>query len=216
MPYISLKFVAVAIMIASANAFPASHNYPKRKNVERPDVAGLDHCPGRSIGDADRCTFEQQSQLPDRVVWFQFGDAVTNCDSGPDAPDITTKVTSTHTTTETWEHSDGVEFDFFGAKIGGEGGWEESTEKRESQSLEITVPAGKQKVAVVGVNHQQTQGRIRINYGDPSGEPGSNDFHFIYFQNGIVSTQPTDDPPVYDSKEFDCGQPIVIDSNGNQ
>jgi len=79
----------------------------------------------------------------------------------------------------------------------------------------MTVPAGKQKVAVVGVNHKESQGRIRINYGDPSGEPGSNDFHFIYFQNDIISTQPKGDPPVYDTREFNCGEDIVIDPKGN-
>ncbi|THU76105.1 hypothetical protein K435DRAFT_974570 [Dendrothele bispora CBS 962.96] len=208
------SFVFGAAMIYAVAAFPNSRSLQRRKNVERPNVAGLDHCPGRSIGDADACTFEQQSELPDRVKWFQFGQAVENCDN-PNAPDITSTISTSHTTTETWEHTDGVEFDFLGVKIGGEGGWAESTEKTQSQSLEITVPAGKQKVAVVGVNHKETQGRIRINYGDPSGEPGSNDFHFIYFQNDIISTQPKDDPPVYDSREFDCGEPIVIDASGN-
>ncbi|KAK7453200.1 hypothetical protein VKT23_011881 [Stygiomarasmius scandens] len=211
----NLSFFIIALMLSAASAFPSSRNLQRRKNVERPNVASLDHCPGRSIGDADRCTFEQQSTLPDRVKWFQFGQAVTNCDNGPDADDIVSTVETSHTTTETWEHTDGVEFDFFGVKIGGEGGWEESSSTTESQSIEMTVPAGKQKVAVVGVNHKESQGRIRINYGDPSGEPGSNDFHFIYFQNDIISTQPKGDPPVYDTREFNCGEDIVIDPNGN-
>ncbi|ESK89012.1 hypothetical protein Moror_13131 [Moniliophthora roreri MCA 2997] len=196
------SFVALAAVITVASAAPST--LEARKNVDRPDPTNLDHCPGRPIGDADACTFEKQSDLPDRRRWFRLGDPVANCDD-PNAPDLSTQVGGERTTTETWTHTNKAEINLFGIKIGGEGGWEESSSKTERQLITVTIPKGKQRVVVAGVNHKESQGRIRLNYGDPTGEPGKNDYHYIWYQNDIVSSQPTDDVE-YDSKEINCGE----------
>ncbi|KAJ8089293.1 hypothetical protein PM082_014541 [Marasmius tenuissimus] len=204
------SFVAFAAILTSASAAPSTR-LRARKNVDRPDPAGLDHCPGRPLGEADRCTFEQQAVLPDRRRWFPMGIPVTNCDNGPDAPNITTEVERSVTREETWEHTTSVEIDLLGIKIGGEAGWSESKAQTASEKLSVTVPAGKQRVAVVGINHKETKGRIRVNYGDPTGEPGKNDYHFIYFNNDIVSSQPTDDFQ-FDAKEINCGETLDLNN----
>ncbi|KAK1222205.1 hypothetical protein PQX77_014959 [Marasmius sp. AFHP31] len=111
----STFFVALAIVLASVSAVPSE--LQARKNVDRPDPAGLDHCPGRPTGDADACTFEKQGDLPDRRKWFQLGTPVANCDD-PNAPDITTDVGGETTRTQTWEHTDKAEINLAGIKIG--------------------------------------------------------------------------------------------------
>ncbi|KAK7062744.1 hypothetical protein VNI00_000232 [Paramarasmius palmivorus] len=196
-----LSFVTLATAATFASA---ASRFAARKNVDRPDPANLDHCPGRPLGEADKCTFEKQEDLPDRRVWFQLGAPVANCDD-PDAPDLSTTVGGERTVTETWEHSNSVGIDLFGIKIGGEGGWSESQSQTQRQSITVTIPNGKQRVALVGVNHIESRGRIRLNYGDPTGPPGANDYHFIWFQNDIVSSQPTDDVE-FDSAEINCGE----------
>ncbi|KAJ8093557.1 hypothetical protein PM082_020415 [Marasmius tenuissimus] len=203
------SFVAFAALLSAASAAPSTP-LRARKNVDRPDPAGLDHCPGRPIGDADRCTFEKQGDLPDRRVWSQLGTPVANCDN-PGAPDLSTQVGGEFTKTETWEHSNSVGIDLFGIKIGGEGGWSESTAQTARQLITVTVPAGKQRVALVGINHKESKGRMRLNYGDPTGEPGKNDYHFIWFNNDIISSQPTDDFE-FDAKEINCGEVLDVAS----
>jgi hypothetical protein len=145
-----------------------------------------------------------QSDLPDVRRWFIVGSPVANCEE-PNAPTISTEVGGEHTTTETWEHTNKAEIDLFGIKIGGEGGWSEASSTTERQSITVDIPYGKQAAVVAGVNHKESQGRIRINYGDPSGEPGADDYHYIWYVNDIVSSQPTDDVE-YDSKFINCGE----------
>ncbi|KAK7444344.1 hypothetical protein VKT23_015356 [Stygiomarasmius scandens] len=198
----SIAILAAAITAVTAS--PAGTRLEARKNVDRPDPSGLDHCPGRPTGDADACTFEKQSDLPDRRRWFILGDPVANCDN-PDAPDLSTMVGGERTTTQTWEHTNSVEINLFGIKIGGESGWSEAQSQTERQLITLTIPAGKQKAVVAGVLHKESQGRIRLNYGDPSGEPGANDYHYIWYNNDIVSSQPTNDVE-YDAKEINCGE----------
>ncbi|KAJ8093538.1 hypothetical protein PM082_020396 [Marasmius tenuissimus] len=183
------SFVALAVAVAAVSAAPSEVHLQARKNVDRPDPAGLDHCPGRPTGDADACTFEKQA-----------------C-----APDITTDVGGEVTRTDTWEHTDKAEINLFGIKIGGEGGWSQSTSTTVRQMISVTVPAGKQRVAVVGINHKESQGRIRLNYGDPTGEAGKNDYHLIWYANDLVSSQPTDDQE-FDAKEINCGETLDLNN----
>ncbi|KAL0070473.1 hypothetical protein AAF712_002305 [Marasmius tenuissimus] len=204
------SFVALAVAVAAVSAAPSEVHLQARKNVDRPDPAGLDHCPGRPTGDADACTFEKQGDLPDRRRWFQLGTPVANCDN-PGAPDITTDVGGEITRTDTWEHTDKAEINLAGIKIGGEGGWSESKSTTVRQMISVTVPAGKQRVAVVGINHKESNGRIRINYGDPTGEAGKNDYHYIWYANDLVSSQPTDDQE-YDAKEINCGETLDLNN----
>ncbi|KAK7033578.1 hypothetical protein VNI00_012805 [Paramarasmius palmivorus] len=198
------SFVALALGIAAVSAAPSGQQLEARKNVDRPDPTNLDHCPGRPIGDADRCTFEKQKDLPDRRRWFILGDPVANCDE-PNAPDIETQVGGERTTTETWTHTNKAEINLAGIKIGGEGGWEKSESKTERQLITVKIPSGKQRAVVAGVNHKESEGRVRLNYGDPTGEPGKEDYHYLWYNNGIVSSQPTDDVE-YDSVEIACGE----------
>ncbi|KAG7096691.1 hypothetical protein E1B28_004105 [Marasmius oreades] len=200
------SFVALASVLAVASAAPSE--LQARKNVDRPDPANLDHCPGRPTGDADACTFEKQGDLPNRRIWFQLGTPVANCDN-PNAPSLSTDVGGEKTVTETWEHTDKAEIDLFGIKIGGEGSWSQATSQTERQSITVEIPAGKQRVAVVGVDHKESSGRIRINYGDPSGESGKNNYHYVWYANGIVSSQPTDDVE-FDAREINCGESLDV------
>ncbi|KAJ8093453.1 hypothetical protein PM082_020310 [Marasmius tenuissimus] len=188
------SFVAFAAAVAAVSAAPSELH--ARKNVDRPNPSGLDHCPGRDPGDADRCTFEKQ--------------AIANCDN-KNAPDITTDVGGEVTRTDTWEHTDKAEINLFGIKIGGEGGWSESKSTTARQLISVTVPAGKQRVAVVGINHKESKGRIRLNYGDPTGEAGKNDYHYIWYANDLVSSQPTDDQE-FDAKEINCGETLDLNN----
>ncbi|KAJ8089336.1 hypothetical protein PM082_014584 [Marasmius tenuissimus] len=128
------SFDPFAAALASVSGAP-SPSLQARKNVDRPDPAGLDHCPGRPLGEADRCTFGQEAVLPDRVRWFAMGIPVTNCDNGLDAPSITTEVESSVTREETWEHTTSAEIDLLGIKIGGESGWSTSQAQTASEKL---------------------------------------------------------------------------------
>ncbi|KAK1229333.1 hypothetical protein PQX77_007622 [Marasmius sp. AFHP31] len=210
------SFVVLAAAVAAVSAAPSELH--ARKNVDRPNPSGLDHCPGRDPGDADRCTFEKQASpispapgdLPDRRRWFQLGTPVANCDN-KNAPDITTDVGGEVTRTDTWEHTDKAEINLAGIKIGGEGGWSESKSTTARQLISVTVPAGKQRVAVVGINHKESKGRIRLNYGDPTGEAGKNDYHYIWYANDLVSSQPTDDQE-FDAKEINCGETLDLNN----
>ena len=51
-------------------------------------------------------------------------------------------------------------------------------------------------------------GRVRINYGDPSGEPGANDYHYVWYKNGVGSIQPTGATPSYDQRIVSCDEDI--------
>lgn len=150
-----------------------------------------------------------KQNLPDRRRWFPLGAAVTNC-NGAESPSIKTDVGGETTRTETWEHTDSVEVDLFGIKIGGEGGWGTSQAVTARQLISVEVPAGKQRIAIVGVNHKESSGRIRLNYGDPSGDAGKNDYHYIWYQSGIVSSQPDANDLEYDAKEINCGETLDL------
>jgi hypothetical protein len=60
---------------------------------------------------------------------------------------------------------------------------------------------------IAKVTHHTYLGRVRINYGDPSGESGKNDYHYIWYANGVGSIQPTDDVS-YDQKIVGCDDKI--------
>ncbi|KAK1224539.1 hypothetical protein PQX77_012551 [Marasmius sp. AFHP31] len=206
------SFVTLAAVVAVASAAPSveaeSQALEARKNIDRPNPAGLDHCPGRPIGDADRCTFEKQGNLPARRIWFQLGAPVANCDN-PNAPAITTEVGGEVKREDTWEHTNKAEISLEGIKVSGEAGWSQTTGVTARQLITVTVPPGKQRVAVVGILHNESRGRIRLNYGDRSGEPGKNDYHYIWYANDIVSSQPTDDHE-FDAREVNCGQKLNL------
>jgi hypothetical protein len=59
--------------------------------------------------------------------------------------------------------------------------------------------------------HHESQGRIRINYGDPSGDPGKNDYHYIWYQDGIVSSQPNTADVIRGSKEVGCNEDFGLE-----
>ncbi|KAJ8076789.1 hypothetical protein PM082_001212 [Marasmius tenuissimus] len=200
------SLIAPAALITIALAAPSE--LQARKNVDVEDPAGFDHCPGRPKGDADRCTFEKQESLPDRRKWFQLGAPVANQCDNPSAPSITTEVGGEKTTSQTWEHTNKAEINLAGIKIGGEGGWSEVKSQTARQMISVTIPAGKQRVALVqGVNHKESKGRVRLNYPDPSGPSGKDDYHYVWYKNGIVSSQPTDDIE-YDAREINCGESL--------
>ncbi|KAK7056949.1 hypothetical protein VNI00_002667 [Paramarasmius palmivorus] len=196
-----VAFITIAVSLSSALA---ASRFEARKDVDRPDPTNLDHCPGRPTGDADRCTFEKQKDLGTRTRRFQVGKPAENCENGPKAPSITSEIGGSHEFTETWSHSNKAEINLLGIKIGGEGGWEKSETRTESQTNSVTVPAGKKTVWSAKLEYKEYGGRIRLNYGDPSGDPGKDNYHYIWYNNDIVSSQPTGGDPAWEPVTVDC------------
>ncbi|KAK7042960.1 hypothetical protein VNI00_008697 [Paramarasmius palmivorus] len=200
-------FFTIAFATASVLAAPFNSTLDRRDEVDF-DVAPWDfeHCPGRSIGDADGCTFEKQNDLGTQRRWFMYGSPVANCGGSGNVPDLVTTVGGQYSATETWETTSKVEISVPGIKVGGSAGWSESETVTGSQSIAITVKPGRQAVAVVGVNQIVSQGQMRFNYGDPVGLKGQNDYHFIWYYGPILSFQPTSDDIVFDHLEISCGE----------
>ncbi|KAK1228806.1 hypothetical protein PQX77_008147 [Marasmius sp. AFHP31] len=159
---------AVAALASTVAASPLQ----RRKNVDRPNPPGLEHCPGREAGDADKCTFESQETGPDTTIIELVGDPASNCQGGTTDLQLTL-----------------------------------SGSKSVSQSFKAGVTTGFGASLVAKITAKTFLGRVRVNYGDPTGEPGKNDYHFIYFNNGIGSIQPTD-KVVWDQKIVNCDEDL--------
>ncbi|KAF5344543.1 hypothetical protein D9758_016469 [Tetrapyrgos nigripes] len=183
----------------------------KRKNVERPNPPGIEHCPGNSAGDADRCTYEAESQGPDSQVLMMVGNAVENCLGDTNA--TTTTVSAGFTVSQTFKFGisegfgvDGGEELPIGVSFENSDTWSNTDSKSFDQEVSITVDPGKKAMVVAKVPVHTFVGRVRVNYADRTAEPGTNDFHFIYFNNGVGSIQPTGAEPVYDQKIIGCDE----------
>ncbi|KAK7056945.1 hypothetical protein VNI00_002663 [Paramarasmius palmivorus] len=203
-----VAFITIATSLTSALA---ASRFEARKNVDRPDPANLDHCPGGTIHDADRCTFEMMEDIGTRTRRFRVGDPAENCENGPNAPPITTKIEGSREFTETWSHTNKVGIDLFGIKFGGENGWEKSESRAESTSNSVTVPAGKKTVWSAKIDYHEYAGRFRINYGDPSGEPGEDNYHYVWYNNDVVSSQPTGDEVAWEPVTVDCNEDFGLE-----
>ncbi|KAK7056948.1 hypothetical protein VNI00_002666 [Paramarasmius palmivorus] len=200
-------------IIAATYAAPQHPSQPsKRKNVDRPDPANLDHCPHEKIGDADRCTYEKQSQGKDQRLDIKVGDPVHNCKGSPDPVKHTDEIK--YTVSQTWKYgisegfsADGGEELPVGVSFENSDGWSNTETKSFSQKIGIDVPPGKKGQRIAKVLHHVYEGRVRLNYGDPSGDPGKDDYHYIWYKNGVGSIQPTDDVS-YDQKLVDCSEDL--------
>ncbi|KAF9269361.1 hypothetical protein L218DRAFT_1072226 [Marasmius fiardii PR-910] len=206
MHFSSLFALATIIAVTSAGAVE------RRKNVDRPDPTNLDHCPGHKIGDADACTFESQSQGPDSVVTTIVGDPVDNCQGGTN--DLKTTIGGDRTVSQTWKYgvstgfsADGGEELPIGVSFTNSDTWSNTEEKTFSQNVQVTIRPGQKAALVAKVTEKTYLGRVRINYGDPTGEAGKNDYHYIWYNYDVGSIQPTDQA-VYDQKIVNCNEDI--------
>lgn len=229
-----MRFNSIFGTLALASlASAATIDVEKRKNVDRADPANLDHCPGHKTGDADKCTFESQSPQPDTTIPHIVGDPVGNCQGG--TTNTTSSVGGSTSVSQTWKYgvsvgfsADGGEELPIGAEFESSDSWSKTDTKTFTQTQTIIIPPGKQvrsycfrraifmliwngvQAAVIAQVRQKVfMGRIRLNYGDPSGDPGKNDYHYVWYNDGVASVQPTDDVQ-YGQKFFDCGEEVKV------
>ncbi|KAF5361523.1 hypothetical protein D9758_006170 [Tetrapyrgos nigripes] len=205
------SFFALVALAAATSAATIS-TVDKRKNVDRPDPANLDHCPGHATGDADTCTFESESQGADAVLEHIVGSPVDNCKGGTD--DIKTTIGGDTSVAQTWKYgisagfsADGGEELPVGVSFESSDTWSNTDAKTFRQNIDVTIQPGKKAALVAKVTHKTFFGRVRLNYGDPSGEPGANDYHYVWYANGVGSVQPTDQV-TYDQRIVNCDQDI--------
>ncbi|KAI3607336.1 ribosomalproteinS8 [Moniliophthora roreri] len=200
--------LAVFALVAAASAT----RFDKRKNVDRPDPANLDHCPGNKLGEADQCTFESQSQGADTRLEHIVGSPVDNCKGG--TTDLKTTVGGSASVAQTFRFgvsegfsaSGGEELPI-GVSFSNSDSWSNTETKTFTQNIDVTIRPGQKAAVIAKVLHKTFLGRVRLNYGDPTGEPGANDYHFIWFNNGVGSVQPTDDV-IFDQKIVNCDEDI--------
>ncbi|THU91568.1 hypothetical protein K435DRAFT_840962 [Dendrothele bispora CBS 962.96] len=204
------SFFTILTLALVVSAAPRTQE--KRKNVDRPDPANTNHCPGESVGDADTCTFESQSQGPDTRLEHIVGSPVDNCKGGTD--DIKTTVGGDTTVSQTWKYgvsegfsADGGEELPIGVSFQNSDTWSNTDARTFRQNIDMTIQPGKKAAVVAKVLHHTFLGRVRLNYGDPSGEPGANDYHYVWYNNGVGSVQPTDDV-IYDQRIVNCDEDI--------
>ncbi|KAK7017563.1 hypothetical protein VNI00_018577 [Paramarasmius palmivorus] len=203
----SLFILATALAVSAAPS-----TLEARKNVDRPDPANLDHCPGHATGDADACTFEMQSQEADVQIPHIVGKPVDNCKGG--TTDLKTTIGGDTSVSQTWKYgvsegfsADGGEELPVGVSFENSDTWSNTEAKTFRQNIDITIQPGKKAALVAKVTHKRYLGRIRVNYGDPSGEPGKNEYHYIWYNNGVGSIQPTDQV-TYDQRIVGCDEDI--------
>ncbi|KAJ8089295.1 hypothetical protein PM082_014543 [Marasmius tenuissimus] len=199
---------AVATLASTVSASPLQ----RRKNVDRPNPPGLEHCPGRELGDADKCTFESQETGPDTTIVELVGDPASNCQGG--TTDLQLTLSGSKSVSQSFKAGvttgfgiEGGEDLPIGISFSNSDTWSSSETKTFSQSTGITIQPGKKASLVAKITAKTFLGRVRVNYGDPTGEPGKNDYHFIYFNNGIGSIQPTD-TVVWDQKIVNCDEDL--------
>ncbi|KAL0062395.1 hypothetical protein AAF712_010741 [Marasmius tenuissimus] len=224
---------AVATLASTVSASPLQ----RRKNVDRPNPPGLEHCPGRELGDADKCTFESQETGLDTTIVELVGDPASNCQGG--TTDLQLTLSGSKSVSQSFKAGvttgfgvEGGEDLPIGISFSNSDTWSSSETKTFSQSTGITIQPGKkasshivvwflferfadsyrffhdsQASLVAKITAKTFLGRVRVNYGDPTGEPGKNDYHFIYFNNGIGSIQPTD-TVVWDQKIVNCDEDL--------
>ncbi|KAJ7182503.1 hypothetical protein C8R43DRAFT_6341 [Mycena crocata] len=210
MRYTSLFGTFALASLASAGTIAVE----RRKNVDRADPANLDHCPGHKTGDADRCTYESQSPQPDTTIPHIVGDPIGNCQGG--TTNTTSTVGGSTTIQQTWKYgvsagfsADGGEELPIGASFESSDSWSKSDAKTFTQTQTITIPPGKQAAVIAQVKQKVFLGQIRLNYGDPSGDPGKNDYHYIWYAGGVASVQPTDEVS-YGQKFFNCDEQVIV------
>ncbi|KAL0069419.1 hypothetical protein AAF712_003444 [Marasmius tenuissimus] len=193
-------------------ALTSSATVEKRKNVDRPDPASPDHCPGLKTGDADRCTFENAEAGPDKILTQIVGDPVDNCKGG--ITDLKTTIGGDKSVSQTWKYGVSVGFEAdggdelpIGASFESSDSWSNTETKTFRQNIEVTIKPGQKAALIAKITAKTFVGRLRINYGDPTGEAGKNDYHYEWYNNDVGSVQPTDQV-VYDQKIVNCDQDI--------
>ncbi|KAK7039257.1 hypothetical protein VNI00_010162 [Paramarasmius palmivorus] len=204
------SLVALAL-IAAVSAAPQVQ-VEKRKNVDRPDPTNLNHCPGDDPGDADKCTFEMQEKGEDKRVDHIVGNPVDNCKGG--TTDLKTTIGGDTSVSQTWKYgvsvgfsADGGEELPIGVSFESSDTWSNTEAKTFRQNIDITIKPGKKAALIAKVLHKTYQGRVKLNYGDPTGEAGKDDYHYIWYKNNVGSIQPTDDV-IYDQRIVDCSEDI--------
>ncbi|KAK7040900.1 hypothetical protein VNI00_009496 [Paramarasmius palmivorus] len=151
-----------------------------------------------------------------RKQTFKFphivGSPVDNCKGG--TTDLKTTIGGDTSVSQTWKYgvsegfsADGGEELPIGVSFENSDTWSNTEAKTFRQNIDITIQPGKKAALIAKVTHKRFLGRIRLNYGDPSGEPGKNDYHYIWYANGVGSIQPTDQV-TYDQRIVGCDEDI--------
>lgn len=60
---------------------------------------------------------------------------------------------------------------------------------------------------IAKVLHHTYFGRVVINYPDPTGQPGADDYHYEWYDNDVGSIQPTDEV-TFDQRIVSCDEDI--------
>ncbi|KAJ8093553.1 hypothetical protein PM082_020411 [Marasmius tenuissimus] len=196
----------------SLAAFASAATIEMRKDKDRPDPAGLQHCPGNNPGDADRCTFEMLQAGPDSIITEIVGTPVDNCMGG--TTDLKTTIGGDKSVSQTWKY--GVTTGFsakggeelpIGVSFESSDKWSNTETRTFRQNIQVTIRPGYKAALIAKITAKTYLGRVRINYGDRSGDPGKNDYHYIWYHNGVGSIQPTDQV-IYDQRIVPCSQEI--------
>lgn len=141
--------LSTLVSSASLPSVPSNSTLPtKRKNVNRPNPASLDHCPGHAIGDADTCTFEATGSTTQTRIDHIIGDPVDNCMGGTDA--IKSSVGGTTTVSQSWFYGvtegfsasgseEGVDF---GVSFSNSDTWTTTNTQSFTQNIQTTIQPG--------------------------------------------------------------------------
>jgi len=139
-----LTVLAVATLASTATA----SRFEKRKNVDRPNPAGLEHCPGNQPGDADKCTFESLEPGPDSVITEIVGDPVGNCQGG--TTNLKTLIGGSKSVSQTFKFGVSVGFGAsggeelpIGVSFSNSDSWSNTETKTFTQNIEVTIEPGK-------------------------------------------------------------------------
>ncbi|KAL0072640.1 hypothetical protein AAF712_000403 [Marasmius tenuissimus] len=186
----------LTLVTLSTLAFGATVSHvEKRKDVDRPNPAGLEHCPGNSPGDADKCTYEMKETGPDSIITQIVGDPVNNCKGG--TTDLKTTIGGDRSVSQTWKYgvsagfsADGGEKLPVGVSFESSDSWSNTETKTFRQNIEVTFKpeqkasviqlisptsgtnASLQAALIAKITAKTYVGRVRINYGDPQERKG--------------------------------------------
>ncbi|KAJ8089337.1 hypothetical protein PM082_014585 [Marasmius tenuissimus] len=136
--------VAITTLVPITSAVP----FQKRKNVDRPNPPGLEHCPDRQPGDADKCTFEALETGPDTTIVQLVGDPASNCQGG--TTDLQFTLTGSRSVSQSFKSGVSTGFGVeggedlpIGISFSNSDTWSNSETKTFSQSTGIIIQPGK-------------------------------------------------------------------------
>ncbi|KAK4702148.1 vacuole morphology and inheritance protein 14, partial [Phenoliferia sp. Uapishka_3] len=205
----SLAAALVASFIVTPIAAGSAHGRFTKVTKRDDDWSDPSHCPGGSIGDADKCAFEVTTVWDTPLKrWTQYGSWYDNCNAADTAPIVATVTDSLavgNTYTEDTSISVGLEGEgiSIGVSQSFSESWSTTTTLTESQS--ITVNAQQAGNINVANDFYLSTGRLKINYGSKKGG------HYIWYSGSSDVFTLTSDGSTFSANVANCGaitQPI--------